>query len=180
MPYKYIDEIERFQPDAVVTSEMLLGAMAAAERAGVPCAVLSPNIYLFPLPGVPPFGPGFLPAKGLGGRARDILVEKLSLYIFGRGTRAFNETRRALGLPVSLTCSNRPPESLGTWFSRARRSTFRRRLCRSVSCTPVPNSTIRHGRRPGTNRGQTFNRRPLILVGFGGYRFKTTRRHCSG
>jgi UDP:flavonoid glycosyltransferase YjiC (YdhE family) len=95
-----LDELTRFPANAVVTSEMLLGAMAGAESAGIPCVILSPNIYLFPLPGVPPFGPGLQPAHGSVGRMRDALVRNLSLQIFGRGTSAFNATRRALGLPA--------------------------------------------------------------------------------
>ena len=92
------DELERFPANVVVTSEMLLGVMAGAESAGTPCVGLSANIYLYPLPGVPPFGPGLQPAKGLPGRMRDALVRNFSLRIFGRGTAAFNATRRALGL----------------------------------------------------------------------------------
>src|SRR5262245_10711553 len=94
-----LEELERFPANVVVTSEMLLGVMAAAESAGAPCVGLSANIYLYPLPGVPPFGPGLQPAKGLPGRLRDALVRNFTLRIFGRGTAAFNATRRALGLP---------------------------------------------------------------------------------
>jgi MGT family glycosyltransferase len=94
-----LDELKRFPADVVVTSEMLLGVMAGAESAGVPCVILSPNIYFYSLPGVPPFGPGFQPAEGPFGRMRDALVRNLSLKTFGRGTSAFNATRRALGLP---------------------------------------------------------------------------------
>jgi UDP:flavonoid glycosyltransferase YjiC (YdhE family) len=93
-----LEELARFPADAVVTSEMLLGVMAAAESAGTPCVGLSANIYLYPLPGVPPFGPGLQPAKGLPGHLRDALVRNFSLRVFGRGTAVFNDTRRALGL----------------------------------------------------------------------------------
>src|SRR5438067_3429320 len=50
-------ELERFPADVIVTNEMLFGVMAAAEAARVPCVAVSPHVYLFPLPGVPPFGP---------------------------------------------------------------------------------------------------------------------------
>ena len=97
-----LDELTRFPADAVLTSEMLLGVMAAAEAAGVPCASLSANVYLFPQPGVPPFGPGFLPARNLVERMRDWLVKTIAMREFGKGTAAFNETRRTLGLgPLS-------------------------------------------------------------------------------
>jgi MGT family glycosyltransferase len=94
-----LDELQRFSADVVVTNEMLLGVMAGAESAKIPCVILSPNIYLFPLPGVPPFGPGLQPARGPLGQMRDALVRNLSFKIFGKGTSAYNATRRALGLP---------------------------------------------------------------------------------
>ncbi len=94
-----IDELTRTPADAVVTSEMLFGAMAGAEAVGIPCVGLSSNVYLFPLPGVPPFGPGLTPARGPIGRVRDWIVRTMSLREFGKGTAAFNATRAALGLP---------------------------------------------------------------------------------
>jgi len=93
-----LDELSRFRADVVVTSEMLLGAMAGAEAAGTPCVALSANVYLFPLPGVPPFGPGLQPATNVLGRLRDRLIRAIVVREFGKGTAAFNETRRALGL----------------------------------------------------------------------------------
>src|SRR5262245_51170122 len=46
------------RPDLVVCSMFCMGGMAAAEGAGIPFDVLLPNIYLFPAPGMPPFGLG--------------------------------------------------------------------------------------------------------------------------
>ena len=57
-----LDEVRRVSADVIVTSEMLFGPMVAAEAAGLPCVALSANVYLFPQPGVPPFGPGLQPA----------------------------------------------------------------------------------------------------------------------
>jgi MGT family glycosyltransferase len=93
-----LDELRRVPADVIVTSEMLFGAMAAAEAAGIPCVALSANVYLFPLPGVPPFGPALHPAQNVLGRLRDWLIRTMMLREFGKGTAAFNETRRALGL----------------------------------------------------------------------------------
>jgi len=93
-----LSELERFRADAIVTSEMLLGPMAAAEAAGIPCVALSANVYLFPRPGVPPFGPGLLPSTTAWGHVRDWVVSMVAMRAFAKGTAAFNETRRALGL----------------------------------------------------------------------------------
>jgi MGT family glycosyltransferase len=97
-----VDALARTPADVVVSSEMLFGAMAGAEAAGVPAVALSANVYLFPRPGVPPFGPGLQPSTSLVGRARDWLIRTMALREFGKGTAAFNETRRSLGLdPLS-------------------------------------------------------------------------------
>jgi UDP:flavonoid glycosyltransferase YjiC (YdhE family) len=93
-----LDELRRFPADVIVSSEMLLGVMAGAEAAGLPCVALSANVNLFPLPGVPPFGPGLQPATNVLGRLRDWLIRTIVLREFGKGTPVFNDTRRALGL----------------------------------------------------------------------------------
>jgi MGT family glycosyltransferase len=77
---------------------MLFGPMVAAEAARIPCVVLSANVYLFPRPGVPPFGPGLLPATGIAGRIRDWAIRTVAMREFGKGAKTFNATRRALGL----------------------------------------------------------------------------------
>ncbi len=94
-----LDALQRIDADAIVANEMQLGAMAAAESARVPCAVLSPNIYLLPRPGVPPFGPGFQPLGGPIGAVRDWMVRTMMLKTFGKGTAQYNAVRRDLGLP---------------------------------------------------------------------------------
>jgi MGT family glycosyltransferase len=48
------DEIGRVPADAVLSIDMLLGAVLGAEAAGVPVAMLSPHVSIRPLPGVPP------------------------------------------------------------------------------------------------------------------------------
>ena len=63
--------IEELRPDLVVCSLFAIGAMVAAEAAGVPFDVVFPNAYLLPTPGIPPFGLGLKPAQRLPGRVRD-------------------------------------------------------------------------------------------------------------
>jgi len=64
----------------------------------VPCVGLSANIYPYPLPGIPPFGPGLRPAKGMLGQLREQLVQGVARLIVGKGTTSFNSMRHALGL----------------------------------------------------------------------------------
>ena len=57
--------LEREAVDALASDYMLFGPPIAAERAGVPTALLVHNIYIVPEPGKPAPGPGFLPARGM-------------------------------------------------------------------------------------------------------------------
>ena len=58
-----------------------------------------PNCYILPAPGLPAFGPGFLPARTPVGHARDALGGALFTWFFGTGGPLFNATRARLGLP---------------------------------------------------------------------------------
>jgi len=77
---------------------MLFGSHIAAEAAGVPSVLLGANIYLFPRTGVPPFGPGFVPARTFLERTRERFVTVMSRTVFGKGGKALNEARAAFGL----------------------------------------------------------------------------------
>ncbi|HKE55877.1 MAG TPA: nucleotide disphospho-sugar-binding domain-containing protein [Pyrinomonadaceae bacterium] len=161
-----LEELKRFPANAVVTSEMLLGVMAAAESAGVPCAGLSANIYFYPLPGVPPFGPGLQPAKGLPGCLRDVLIRNFSLFIFGRGTAAFNATRRALGLPPIT----HPFEQT----TRLTRHLVLTSAAFDFPATSLPENVVYTGPElddppwvePWNSPWSAVDQRPLVVVGF--------------
>jgi UDP:flavonoid glycosyltransferase YjiC (YdhE family) len=161
-----LQELEHFPANTVVTSEMLLGVMAAAESAAVPCVALSPNICLFPLPGVPPFGPGFQPARGLPGRMRDALVRNFSLRVFGQGTAAFNVTRRSLGLaPLG-----HPLEQV----ARAARHLVLTSAAFDFPATSLPRNVVYTGPEledpawvePWVSPWSAGDPRPLVIVGF--------------
>jgi MGT family glycosyltransferase len=91
-------EIRRDPPDLVVSSDLLFGPMVAAEAAGLPYAILAPNLCIHPLPGVPPFGPGFWPARNEEERRRDAQVAALNHAALNQGLPEVNAARRALGL----------------------------------------------------------------------------------
>ena len=69
------EAITRCQPSVVACSMFCLGGMLAAEAARLPYVVLIPNIYPLPARGLPPFGIGFGPARGLLGRWRDEIAQ---------------------------------------------------------------------------------------------------------
>jgi MGT family glycosyltransferase len=91
--------LEREAVDAMVSDYMLFGPPIAAERAHVPQALIVHNIYMVPEPGKPAPGPGFLPARGPLGRARDRAVNRMFLALFSRGLPAVNDARTQQGLP---------------------------------------------------------------------------------
>jgi MGT family glycosyltransferase len=85
--------------DALACDYLLFGPPIAAEQAGVPTALLVHNIYIVPEPGKPAPGPGFLPARGILGRARDRAVSRAFVALFNRGLPAVNRARTEFGLP---------------------------------------------------------------------------------
>jgi MGT family glycosyltransferase len=84
----------------VVIDFVLLGAIAAAEAAGIPAVVLVHNILSRPLPGVPPYGPGLLPSRGPLGFLRDALGRAIVRRVHVRNAGPpLNRARTLLGLP---------------------------------------------------------------------------------
>ena len=91
-------ELEREPADLVVTNEALFGVMAACESIGQKFVVISPNISLAPLPGVPPMGPGLAPARSPEERQMHAEIAKGVEAMFDSGLPLLNEARAALGL----------------------------------------------------------------------------------
>lgn len=95
-------ELERGPADLIVTSEMLLGPMLAGESRAVPVVALASNIPIIPLPGVPPFGPGFAPARDAAERELHANVAAELERLLDEGLPPLNAARRALSLqPLS-------------------------------------------------------------------------------
>lgn len=94
--------LEAEPADVLVTSEMILGPQIAAEAKGVPVALLAANVWLLPQDGVPPFGPGLLPARNGMERLRDRLILGATKKAFAKGSAVFNAARAEFGLsPVA-------------------------------------------------------------------------------
>ncbi|MFG1207058.1 nucleotide disphospho-sugar-binding domain-containing protein [Xanthobacter flavus] len=84
--------------DLLVASDLLFGSMLAGEAAQIPTAVLAPNVSLSPLPGHPPFGPGFLPAATEADHARDRAVAEAVEDLWNSFLPHLNAARMSLGL----------------------------------------------------------------------------------
>ena len=87
------EELERRPADVVVPEMALCGALVAAEAAGVPSASLITTVYPLPVPGRPPFGPGFKPAAGRLGATRDRILTTLWYRMWDKGLPALNAAR---------------------------------------------------------------------------------------
>ncbi|MDB5448744.1 MAG: hypothetical protein JWQ97_4061 [Phenylobacterium sp.] len=92
------EELARAPADLVVSSDMLLGVLAACERLEQPAVALAANICLFPLPGAPPFGGGLAPARTEAERAVLAQVRAGVCQLLDSGLPALNAAREALGL----------------------------------------------------------------------------------
>jgi MGT family glycosyltransferase len=101
------------RPDVVVTDYLLLGGYIAAERAGIPLAALVHTVYPLPAPGMPPYGMGFQPAKGVPGRMRDTLFAPVFRRFYNARLKDLNSVRAAMGL--------QPLTSAFEQFARANR-----------------------------------------------------------
>ncbi len=93
-------ELARERPDVAVADYLLLGAVAAAERAGVPTAVLVHNaMYPGPVSGLPPPGTGFSPARHAADRLRDRAWSAALQWVAMRDALpSLNRARANLGL----------------------------------------------------------------------------------
>jgi MGT family glycosyltransferase len=98
-------------PDALLLDINSWGALMAAEAWGGPWAVFCPYPLALPSQDAPPFGPGFAPARGPLGRARDRLVRSLVLGTVERQVRPpLNAVRERVGLA--------PIATMQEWFAQ--------------------------------------------------------------
>ncbi|MDI4658477.1 glycosyltransferase [Xanthobacter autotrophicus] len=84
--------------DLLIASDLLFGSVLAGEVAQIPTAVLAPNVSLSPLPGHPPFGPGFLPAASAADHARDRAAAGAVEALWNGFLPHLNAARTSLGL----------------------------------------------------------------------------------
>jgi MGT family glycosyltransferase len=94
-----IAELKREPADLVVSSDVLCGVIAACESVAQPVAVLTTNISLLPLPGVPPLGMGLGLARSGDDRAQHAAIAAFTAEIFDSALPQLNQLRADLGLP---------------------------------------------------------------------------------
>ena len=96
-----LEALDDFPADVIVTQELLLGVMVAAQTRGKKLALLSANIWSLPtLPGAPPFGAGMAPAADEQEKAMHAMVAQMARGLFQSGLPALNAARAEHGLPT--------------------------------------------------------------------------------
>jgi UDP:flavonoid glycosyltransferase YjiC (YdhE family) len=92
-------ELRRTPADIVIADFVLLGALAGAEAARVPCVALQHTVGIRPSAGLPPYATGWQPGRGPLGKARDALGRFVIECLYRRnGLGLLNAARTGLGL----------------------------------------------------------------------------------
>ena len=92
------DELAQHPADAAAIDIMIPGALVGAEAARVPNALLLHSVYMYPAPGLPAFGRGFLPPRTWRDRVRDALLRQVFFRMLNSGLPRLNEARAAFSL----------------------------------------------------------------------------------
>ena len=101
-----IEELRREPADLVVSNEMLFGVPLGCEALGQKLALLTCNVSLFPMAGVPPLGPGLPPAQTDEEHALHAQITEASRQMLDGGLPAVNAARTALGLAPLATLTD--------------------------------------------------------------------------
>lgn len=161
-----IEELRREPADLVVASEMLMGVMAGCEAIGQRFVAMTCNVNLFPTPGVPPVGPGLLPAQTPEEEAFHREVAAGNEAMFAAGLPALNAARRLLGL--------RPLARLADQFDAAEALLLGTSAAFDFAPPTLPEGMLYVGPQladppwaaPWQSPWPADDVRPLILVGF--------------
>jgi MGT family glycosyltransferase len=93
------EAIAETRAESLISSMFCLGGMVAAEAARLPYAVMLPNVYPLPADGMPAFGIGLQPARGIWGRLRDRALNTFTERLWSaKGLAGLNALRARHGL----------------------------------------------------------------------------------
>jgi MGT family glycosyltransferase len=93
------DEIGNAETDAVLSIDILFGAVLGAQAAGIPLAMLSPHISLRPLPGMPPAASGLAAPRTPHEQTEVATVSQQMVDFFNGFLPDLNEACAQLGVP---------------------------------------------------------------------------------
>jgi UDP:flavonoid glycosyltransferase YjiC (YdhE family) len=161
-----IAELKREPADLVVTSEMLFGVAAGCEAIGQRFCYLTCNISLFPMPGVPPLGPGLPPPRDDAERAMHAAIAQDVVGLFDSGLPALNTAREALGLPPLAHTVDQGEAAVATLLGTARAFDFAPDALPPNVSYVGPQLDQPAWAEPWTCPWSADDRRPLVMVGF--------------
>ena len=96
----FADAVARTRPDALIVDVNCWGALSVADAGNTPWACLSPYTPALQSPGVPPFGLGLAPMRGVVGRVRDAALRPIAIGMMERAVLpAGNKIRAIAGAP---------------------------------------------------------------------------------
>ncbi|MGO9694640.1 MAG: glycosyltransferase [Mycobacterium sp.] len=96
----FADAVERTRPDALLVDVNCWGALSVADAGDTPWACFSPYTPPLQSRGVPPFGLGLAPLRGVLGRVRDAALRPVVMGMMERAVLpAGNKIRASAGAP---------------------------------------------------------------------------------
>ena len=160
------EALDREPADLVVSNEMLFGVALACEARGQPFALLTANVSLFPLPGVPPMGPGLPPARNEEDRALHAAIADGGRQMFDAGLPALNAARAAFGLAPLATMADQLARAERLLLGTARAFDFAPETLPQQILYVGPQLDTPAWAAPWASLWPATDERPLVLVAF--------------
>ena len=117
-------ELRREPADLVITHEYMFGVIIGCQALGQPYCLFMANVSFFPMPGVPPIGPGLAPARTDAERALHAQITQGVVQMFDHALPAVNAARAALGLPALDHTIDLIADARGTLLATSRAFDF--------------------------------------------------------
>ena len=158
-------ELDREKADLVVCLDMMHGVMVGCEARGQPHAIFSAQTSVFPIPGVPPLGPGLTPARSDADRALHAQVALKLQAVLDAGLEELNAARADLGLRPIANVADLAAATVN-WLATARAFDFAPATLPAHVRYAGPQITDPDWAAAWTSPWPQSDRRPLVLVGF--------------
>jgi len=159
-------ELDREPADLVVTSEMLPGVLAACESRDQRVAVLSANLCMYPLEGMPVLGPGLPPPRTAEERVLHAQIRAGTLAMLNVRLDALNRTRLALGLAPLNSVLEQLEVARRYFLATSRAFDFPTEKLPDQICYAGPQLDEPARTTPWRSPWSENDSRPLVVVGF--------------
>lgn len=161
-----IEELEHEPADLVVSNDMLFGVPLGCEAVGQKLALIAANVSLYPMPGVPPLGPGLPPARTPEEEVLHAEIAEANRRQLDSLLPTLNAARATFGLAPLTSLMAQHDWALGTLMATARAFDF---------APPALPPGVRYigpqlgepaWATPWVSPWPANDARPLVLVGF--------------